>query len=196
MSSMSDDQQAESERSYQSYYYEIHREARSKKNQWLWENDPDYRRQEIERSQKRRAQKRSEKAHARFAKMVESKRAEKFVTEAPRPIIECGRVVEVYSTGSLGREVGRSPRVIREWLNEDILPGSSVLIDGAAFFTKAYSNAVYRACKRLYCLDGRGSKRVLKRLIREELVRGKIKFILLGGVGGSEQDKTSAVTAI
>ena len=181
------------DREYQRQYYEEHQAERSEHNRWRWENDPEYKRREIERSRKRRALKRAEKASDRFQEMVESKRGDLTTTEVPRPIILNRRKVWVYTTGSLGREVGRSPRVIREWLNEGVLPGASTFVKGAALFTVKYGEAVRRACERLYYLDGRGCKRVLKRLIHEELFKGKISFIPLGG---AEADRTTAVSAV
>lgn len=187
-----DDRQAE--RDYQKDYYDEHRDERSRKNRWMWNNDPEYRRNEIARSQRRRAQRRAETASDRFKQMVEGKRTDPAPTKPPRIAVVKSRRVWVYTTGSLGREIGRSARVVREWLNEGVLPGASTFVSGVAYFSKPYCEAVYSACERLYYLDGRGSKRVLKRLIREELAQAKVSFVPLGG--HNEMDRTTAVSAV
>lgn len=169
------------EQSYQQEYYEAHKDERSEKLKRLWADDPVFRQKEKARNAKRRALVRAEKAKGRFEQMVEEKRHEAAPTKPPRFMMVDGEVKQVWTTGSLGREVGRSARAVRTWMRRGHLPGASVFTrDGAAWFTREFCEAVRKACKRLYYLNGRGDRRVLRRLIVEELAEAGVSYVPFG----------------
>jgi hypothetical protein len=109
--------------------------------------------------------------------MVAAKRENAEDTRPPREELVNGVYMWTYTAGSLGREVGRTSRAIREWLHEGVLPGATAYIEGAAYFSIDYCAAVKEACRRIYYLDGRGFKAVLKRIIREELARRQVSYV-------------------
>ena len=169
------------EQVYQRDYYQEHKAKRKRELSERWRNDPTFRREEQARAQKRRGELRAEKAGVRFREMIEEEQQKMVPTVVPH-FIHTGEdePVEVFTTGSLGREVGRSARSIRAWLHCGVLPGPSAWIKGSAYFSRRDGRAVYKACERLYYLDGRGDRRVLKRLVREELAREQISYVLRG----------------
>jgi hypothetical protein len=180
-----------SEQAYQQAYYEAHKAERTKKLRRQWREDPVFRRKERERNRSRRALLRAERAGARFADMVEARRKDKAATKPPRFITIDGEVKQVWTTGSLGREVGRTARAIRTWMRRGDLPGASAFTrDGAAWFTLEFCQAVYRACERLYYLNGRGDRKVLRRLIMEELATAGVTFI---PYGSEDSERVTAV---
>lgn len=169
------------EQQYQAEYYEANKTKRRKKLKHKWKTDPAFREQERQRNKKRRALLRAEKAAGRFEQMVAEKREQAEQTKPPRFIEIDGEVVQVWTTGSLGREVGRSARAVRTWMRRGDLPGASVFTrDGAAWFTREFCEAVREACKRLYYLNGRGDRKVLRRLIAEELESASISYVPFG----------------
>lgn len=172
------------EQRYQAEYYQLNKAKRTRRNKRRWREDPEYRRREQERLAKRRAFERAEKASDRFQAMIEERRDREEVTKLPRFIVIRKRLVQVWSTGDLGREVGRSPRAVRMWLNKGVLPGATVFIKGAAWFSRVFCMAVHRACERLYYLNGRGKRTVLARLVREELVAARISYVPVDGDDG------------
>ena len=170
-----------SEKEYQQEYYEAHKEERTAKLARLWRDDPAFRKKERDRNKRRRALIRAEKAKDRFDEMVESKRGDAAQTKPPRFVMIDGECKPVWTTGSLGREVGRSARAVRTWMRRGDLPGASVFTrDGAAWFTREFCEAVRRACERLYYFNGRGDRRVLRRLITEELAEAKVSYVQFG----------------
>jgi hypothetical protein len=179
-----------SEQEYQRRYYQEHRQERTKLLRERWRHDPEYRAREQERAKKRRGELRAQRAAERFEQMIERKQAAGGVTRPPRFVMLRGQPVQVWTSGSLGREVGRSPRAIRGWLRDGVLPGATAYIGEAAFFSRDFCEAVWRACKRIYYLDGRGDKQVLKRIIREELAAGRVSYVPPNG--DNEQDRVTA----
>jgi hypothetical protein len=169
------------EQEYQSEYYQTHKSERTANLRQKWQDDPVFRQKERERNKRRRALIRAEKAKGRFEAMVESKREQAEPTKPPRFIEIEGEHVQVWTAGSLGREIGRSARAVRTWIRRGDLPGASVFTrDGAAWFTREFCRAVRTACERLYYLNGRGDRRVLRRLIMEELVAAGISYVPFG----------------
>jgi hypothetical protein len=165
------------EQKYQRDYYRTHKESRSDAHKRRWRTDPDYRQREIERARRKRAIARARDAANRFEQMVEEKRKAAKPTRRPRLAQIDGEDVFVYTTGSVAREVGREDATIRAWLAQEVLPGPSLWIGVRAHFTEDYAKALRAACKRLLCLDGRGDLDVLKRLVREELIRRQVSFV-------------------
>jgi len=166
-----------SEQTYQAEYYERKKDERTEKLRQLWSDDPEFRKKEQARNRRRRSLIRAEKAKGRFEAMIESKREGAAPTKPPRFILIDGETQQVWTTGSLGREVGRSARAVRTWMRRGDLPGASVFTrDGAAWFTREFCEAVKRACARLYYFDGRGDRKVLRRLIIEELTTGQVPY--------------------
>lgn len=185
---MSRAEQLTPEQEYQRDYYRAHKEERTQEISDKWQNDPRFRRKEQLRNRRRRALLRAKKAPGRLQEMIDERRAERASTRPPRFVvvggrvegdrIVGGRVVQVWTTGSLGREVGRTSRAVRDWLRSNVLPGASAFTsDGRAWFSRAFCEAVYRACKQLYFLNGRGDRRVLARLVREELDGANVHFV-------------------
>ena len=183
------------EQEYQRDYYRRNKKLRTSQLRDKWKNDPRWKEQEQERARERRGRLRAGKAQERFEEMIEEKRDAGERTRPPRPALINGEAVQVWTTGSLGREVGRSARAVRGWLRDGILPGATVFVDDAAFFSRRFCQAVYKACERLYYLNGRGEHKVLKRLIREELAEEAISFVPLGGNNESGRITATAVIA-
>jgi len=176
------------EQEYQREYYRTNKAKRKRELRERWHNDPAFRRAEQERARKRRGELRAEKASDRFREMIEEKRKVMKTTRPPRLVmVGTGAPVEVYTTGSLGREVGRNARAIRAWLHKGVLPGATAYIGGSAYFSKRFCLAVFRACERLYFLDGRGDRQVLKRLVREELTKDSISYVPRGQDDNSDR---------
>jgi len=191
---------------YQATYYQEHKTERTEKLRDKWHNDPVWQQRERERAKKRRALIRAEKADGRFDQMIVERRQEMTPTRPPRFIVIGGKlkgdrivggeIVQVWTTGSAGREVGRTARAIRSWLTHPkhakrALPGASCFTkDGAAWFTWAFAEAVRCACERLYYLNGRGDRKVLRRLVIEELAEAGITYV---PTGGAEADRVAAV---
>jgi len=179
---MSDKSHSTTEQEYQRDYYKKNKVNRTKALKERWANDAAFRETERERNQKRRGQLRAEKAGWRFHAMIHERRKRLEPTRPPRwVLIGSGPAQQVWTTGSLGREVGRSGKAIRSWLREGVLPGATVYIGGSSFFSRRFCDAVYRACERLFYLDGRGDRLVLKRLVREELAKTNTGFVPPGG---------------
>lgn len=183
------------EQAYQAEYYQQHRDERTKTLRERWQDDPVFRAREQERAKKRRGELRAQRAGRRFEQMVDEKRAKGDATRPPRFVMLRGEPVQVWTSGSLGREVGRSPRAIRGWLRDGVLPGATAYIGDAAFFARDFCEAVWRACKRIYYLDGRGDKQVLKRIIREELAAGRVSYVPQGGDNEKDRITATAVAA-
>ena len=165
------------EQEYQRQYYREHKDERRDYAKDRWDNDREYREREIQRARDRRARQRADKASDRFKAMVESRRAEKDNTCCPLLTEVEEEQVLVYTSGSLSREVGRSTRAIRMWLNDGTLPGATVFIQRRAYFSERFCQAVYRACEELFYLNGRGEKKILKRLILKELAQEGITYV-------------------
>lgn len=178
---------------YQQDYYRQHRDKRTKRLRERWKNDPSFRQRERDRAKKRRGELRAERAPDRFERMVAEKLAKAEPTRPPRFVLINGKEVQVWTSGSLGREVGRSPRAIRGWLREGVLPGATAYIGDAAFFERIFCAAIWRACKRIYYLDGRGDKQVLKRIIREELAKDCVTYVPPGGNNETDRVVATAV---
>lgn len=166
-----------SEQKYQRDYYQQNKEDRQSYAKDRWEHDLEYREREIQRAKDRRARERASKASSRFVQMIEERRAEADDTCNPLLTDVDGEQVLVYTSGSLSREVGRSARAIRMWLNDGTLPGATVFIQRRAYFSERFCNAVYRACEELFYLNGRGEKKILKRLIVKELAKEGITYV-------------------
>ena len=176
------------EQEYQREYYRTNKTKRKRALSERWHNDPAFRRQEQARARKRRGELRAEKAPGRFREMISEKRKVMKATRPPRLVLTGEDApVEVYTTGSLGREVGRSARAIRAWLHRGVLPGATAYIGGSAYFSRRYCVAVFEACERLYYLDGRGDRQVLKRLVREELSSKRISYVPHGQEDNSDR---------
>lgn len=161
------------EKYYQHDVYLRNRADRAANAKERWDK-PEYRKREIERAQDRRAVARSENAPERFEKMIESAQA---VAPPVRPPIEAeidGDKLLVYSTTVLGLKCGRKVSTIRQWVEEGVLPGCTVVVGGRAKFSEPFMEAVREACKRVLYLDGRGNHTQLKLLVIEELeLRGE-----------------------
>jgi len=182
------DDAAQKEREYQHRYYEEHKKQRSAQRKHRWRCDPEYRRRINERTRLRRAKARAETADQRFSEMVEAKKERTLARRKKGrkysmpwrkvPVGEggAGPFTRVYSAGYLALEVGRETATVREWLTSNVLPGCSIWIGDRAFFTREFIDSVYAACERLFYLDGRGLRSVLRRLINEELVRRKVPY--------------------
>ncbi len=183
------------EQEYQHDYYLRNKKKRTKTLKEAWKNDPRWRASEQERARERRGRLRSAKAGPRFEQMIKERRAAAERTRPPRFVLINRQDVQVWTSGSLGREVGRSPRTVRGWLRDGTLPGATAYVDGAAFFSHRFCQAVYLACERLYYLNGRGEHLVLKRLIREELAKEGISFVTLGADNETGRIKAKAVIA-
>ncbi len=181
------------EQEYQRTYYQEHRDDRSRAGRERWRDDPVYRANEQERARRRRGELRAKRAGLRFEQMVSAKQAVAGPTRPPRFVMLRGKPVQVWTSGSLGREVGRSPRAIRGWLRDGVLPGATAYIGEAAFFERDFCAAVWRACQRIYYLDGRGDKQVLKRIIREELAAGQVSYVPPNGDNERDRYVASAV---
>lgn len=184
---MNNDETLTREQEYQRQYYQDNLEERRRYAQDRWRNNREYQQREIQRAKDRRALARAAKASDRFKAMVEERRAEGAETRPPLLTRVEGENVEVYTTGSLGREVGRSDRAIRMWLRDGTLPGATVFATvrndesgrdvRRAYFSKRFCAAVYKACEELFYLNGRGEKKVLKRLIMKQLHEADITFV-------------------
>lgn len=161
--------QKEKDRLYQANYYQTHADARLENAAQKWESDSGYRRREMDRKKDVRATQRAHTAEARFLRMVAEKAENPSKHRKPRWADVGGSRVEVYSTGFLGEAVGRDTSTMRMWLNEGVLPGASVVLDGANWFSKTFITAVFEACRKLYYFDGRGERSTLKRLILGQL---------------------------
>lgn len=175
-----------SEQTYQRQYYRDHITERKDYAQDRWENDREYRRREMQRAKDRRAQERAGKASDRFRAMVDERRGALEETRTPVRTWEGDENVMVFTAGSLAREIGRSKRAVGAWLRDGTLPGATVFLDVRCengrvvrkpFFSKQFGGAVYRACEQLFYLNGRGEKKVLKRLIRDEMTKTKIIYV-------------------
>ncbi len=180
------------EQQYQKDYYEQNKRKRSDQNKWNWKNNPVYREKERKRCALRSAYRRSETAGDRFKNMIAEKRGEMSGTAKPQRAEIDGEVVWVYSTGSLGREIGRSARATRTWLthpdvSKRALPGASIFVHGVAYFTKEFCEAIYDACRRLYYLDARGTRAKLFGLVMEELATAGVSYVPVGG--DNERDR-------
>jgi hypothetical protein len=169
--------QKEKERLYQAEYYQRNADDRLTEAKTKWKSDPAYRKRETDRKKDSRAVERGKTAEDRFLKMVATKAANPSKHRNPRWAEINGTRVEVYSTGYLGEAVGRDTSTMRMWLNEGVLPGCSVVLDGANWFSKGYIAAVFNACRKLYYFDGRGERGTLKRLIREQLEQAGEKWV-------------------
>lgn len=174
-----------SEQEYQRDYYRENKDARSKELSERWHNDPVFRDKERDRNKKRRALIRAPRAPNRLKEMIEERRAEHVATRPPRFAVVGGRVkgdriiggkvVQVWNTGSLSRELGRTPRAVQAWIRRGELPGATCFTrDGRAWFSERFAEAVLRACAKLYFLNGRGDRKVLCRLINEELESARV----------------------
>lgn len=164
--------QKEKDRLYQANYYQINAETRLASASRKWQRDRKYRRREMDRKKDSRAITRSRTAEERFLAMVADKAANPSKHRHPRWAEINGERVEVYSTGFLGEAVGRDTSTMRMWLNEGVLPGASVVLDGSNWFSKGFITAVFEACRKLYYFDGRGERATLKRLVLEQLEAG------------------------
>lgn len=171
------DENLTADQKYQKEYYREHKDDRRDYSKDRWDNEPGYRKREIQRARDRRATVRAGKATDRFRSLVEARRKDD--TDVCQPLLTLvgDDKVLVYTSGSLSREIGRSPRVIRMWLQDGTLPGATVFVQRRAYFSERMSKAVYRACEELFHLNGRGEKRILKRLIARELARDKITYV-------------------
>lgn len=184
------------EQVYQARYYTKNRKKLRKKSSDKWHTDPKWRANEQARAQRRRGELRAERAHVRFETMVAEKRERAGPTRPPRFMARFQgdkSPPQVWTSGDLGREIGRSPRAVRGWVREGVLPGASVFVGGVAFFARDFCEAVYLACERLYYLDGRGDKRVLKRLIMEELAAKSISYV---PYGKTNQERVAAAAVV
>jgi len=181
----------ERERDYQADYYQRVQKTRRRGK---WHQDSDYREKEQERARRRRALKRAETADDRFDAMVAEKKAMMSRTQAPRDVWIDGRPVRCYSSGSLGREIGREARTIRLWLDNTYLPGASAFLGidkPDSYFSEAFCEAVKRACRRLYKLDARFPRDKLRGLVLEELAAARVSYV---PVGGTEDDRVRPTT--
>ena len=183
---MSNDTTTDSERQYQASYYQRVTKTR---REGRWHSDSEYREKEQDRARKRRALKRAETADSRFDEMVERKKQKMSKTQAPRDVWIRGKPVRCYSSGSLGREVGREARTIRLWLDATYLPGATAFLGIGkpdAYFSAAFCKAVKRACRRLYRLDARFPRDKLRGLVIEELARAGESYV---AIGAPEEDR-------
>lgn len=182
----------ERERHYQADYYQrVQKERRRGK----WHRNTDYREKEQERASRRRALKRAETADERFDAMVAAKKSRRSRTQAPRDVWIDGHPVRCYSSGSLAREIGREARTIRLWLDSTYLPGASAFLGTEkpdAYFSEAFSEAIKRACRRLYRLDARFPRDKLRGLVLEELAVAGESYV---PVGGAEDDRVWPTTS-
>jgi len=179
------------ERLYQAAYYQsVQKERRRGK----WHRNSDYREKEQARARRRRALRRAELVDARFDAMVADKKGAWGRTQAPRDVWVGGNPVRCYSSGSLGREVGREARTIRLWLDNTYLPGATAFLGAGkpdAYFSAPFCRAVKRACRRLYRLDARFPRDKLRGLVLEELAAVKESYV---PVGGTEEDRVWPTT--
>jgi hypothetical protein len=177
---MSDDQLTPAQE-YQRDYYRRNKAKRTKDLSERWHNDPEFRNKERARNKRRRALNRAVPERAgRLQAMIEERRSEATPTWPPRFVVVGGRVkgdrivggkiYQVWSVGSLSREVGRTARAVRAWVSRGDIPGATCFTrDGRSWFSESFAEAVLDACEKLYFLDGRGDRKVLRRLIHEEL---------------------------
>jgi len=176
----------EREQQYQAEYYQ---RVTKDKRRGRWNRDTDYREKEQDRARDRRALKRAATADARFDAMVADKKTQASRTQAPRDVWIKGHPVRCYSSGSLGREIGREGRTIRLWLDANYLPGATAFFGSEkpnAYFSARFCAAVKRACRRLYRLDARFPRNKLRGLVLEELAGADESYV---PVGGSEDDR-------
>jgi len=178
--------EADKERQYQAEYYQrVQKDRRRGK----WHRNSDYREKEQERARRKRAIKRAETADDRFDAMVAEKKALMSKTQAPRDVWIRGKAIRCYSSGALGREIGREARTVRLWLDNTYLPGASAFLGTNkpdAYFSVGFCAATKMACRRLYRLDARFSRDKLRGLVLEELAKAGESYI---PVGGTEDDR-------
>lgn len=182
----------EAERHYQADYYQ---RVQKKRRRGKWHDNSDYREKEQERARRRRALKRAETADERFDAMVAEKKDKGSRTQVDRDVWVGGRPVRCYSSGELGREIGREARTIRLWLDSTYLPGATAFLGTGkpdAYFSAAFSGAVKRACRRLYRLDARFPRDKLRGLVLEELAAAGESYV---PVGGTEDDRVWPTTS-
>ena len=175
------------EKKYQRDYYLRTREDRKEAAAKRWDNDPDYRSREMERSKNKRALARGVTASDRFNAMVEARKADPPKVRPPRFVEIDGKKAWVYSTGQLAIEVGRDPETVREWIEERYLPCCSIIISGRYWFSQEFIGATVRACSELFKYDGRGDRECLRRLILGELEKAGVSYIPIGKKGEADR---------
>lgn len=131
----------------------------------------------------RRANDRACKGAAKFALMVEEKRAANGKPHRRARKVKVGkRRMWVYGASKLAVAVGKKEATIRAWLTDGVLPGCSVWIGrlgqqrSRPHFSKKFISAVEDACRQLYVEAGRGDLDVLRRLILDRMVARKLTY--------------------
>ncbi len=176
-------------------WYARNSTALSEKRRALYESDPDYRDRVLEQSRSYRGRLREKKAEGRFKKRLVTykKKHGKNSKRRPRRFLIDGRKEWVYSTAELAARVGRVQTTLRSWLAEGVLPGASVIISGRYHFTKEFMDAVERACRRLPHIHGAGRRDVLGKLIREEILYGRVSWVPRGGTEADRRKSSGEV---
>lgn len=179
------------------HWYEKNRERRNKRRREKYHNDPDHRKKVLDGCKRRRPRLRREKAQEKFeAKLQEARERELEQSEEtdygggrkglPRFVSVAGQEMWVYTSRKLAVECGRGKSTIRAWLAHEVLPGCTIVIKGRYYFSTAFIKAIRRACKRVYLIDGNGSRDVLAELIREELAKAGCSYV---PPDGTENDR-------
>lgn len=165
-------------------WYARNKDTVNKDRKKRYHNDPKFRRKILKAAKQRRPHTLAAKAVERFEAMVRDKidrrqqkdeeraRAGKRVAQKrPRMALIDGKETWVYPTGVLALRVGRVSPVIRLWLERGVLPGATIAFGGKSFFSEGFITSIYEACRRVYFINGNGSRKVLKRLVLEELAK-------------------------
>lgn len=165
------------------------REERNEITKHRWHYDHEYRERESKRRRMKRVRERVRLAEERFKRHVEACAED---TEEPESkqaaVLVDGRLVEceVYNAAFLGKEVGCTARVVREWLSGGVLPGCSAWMSGGRtwgnlqpMFSSDFIGAVREAHIQVFQLDGRRPRTTLRRLIKEALTERGVHYVTL-----------------
>jgi hypothetical protein len=171
-------------RAYSSAWWQKNKDRVKKDRKKRYKNEGDFRDRILDASKAKRPIIRAEKAAGRFEAMVAEKKlkaqAKARTEKRPRLVSIDEREMMVFTAGHLALECGRESATVRLWLERDILPGATIFFgEGTrkSYFSDGFIAAVVEACKKLYYLDGNGSRTILKRLIREELDKTEESYV-------------------
>ncbi len=180
------------------HWYKNNKKERNRKRRQKYDEDDAHKQKILDACKARRPAIRRVKAKEKFdAKLEEGqqRRREREVQREvldntargggrrglPRYILVNGETMWVHTSRKLAETVGRGSSTIRAWMSQKVLPGCTVEFPGKRYyFSKRFIRAVKDACRRLYYIDGNGSRDVLAGLILEELSKVGASYVPIG----------------
>lgn len=177
------------------HWYENNKDERNARRRKKYDEDDEHRQKVLDGCKRRRPKIRRSKARAKFqAKLDEAKeretqrKLEQSDEESedrggggrkglPRLMRIAGKDMWIHTSHRLALGCGRGQSTIRAWLAQDVLPGVTLCIKDCYYFSDNFILAVRAACRRIYAVDGNGSRDVLARLIREELMKRECSWV-------------------